>query len=460
MRHRERERERRGCVSGIETRGREQTYADDIVARVFFSSPHPDGASRRPDAPPTQAATTIYAGSHRGLTSRARAPLSLSQSALLPLCAAGGLGVVYLLLTLTDLDITTFTRVYFFILSSVAITAAAAPPLRHVTRGAGLPTWNLDVPEGWLIDVEGDSITSFPVSPTDLAAAVAAVAIAAADAATGHTNFTLSNACAVAVCADVLRLLGFRSFRAAAAALIGLALYDVAAVFATSHLTHDGQSVMATVALSDAFAGPTRLLFPRDGVAAAAAASIPDAPIFPHSLLGLGDVAVPVIFAALALRFDASRAVDMPARAAAAAAAIDAALANLPKTLSDREIGEVAADAAAAAYDGVADGEQAARDAAVGEGGGTGGHATPPPTAAVLSSRPYFGSVMIAYAIGLGAAFAINSATRAAQPALLYLVPATLGGVAALAVARGDVGRLAAFTDAAPSVLEAGKQKQ
>ena len=44
---------------------------------------------------------------------------------------------------------------------------------------------------------------------------------------------------------------------------------------------------------------------------------------------GLGDVAVPGLLACLALRYDASRATDMRARASAAAAAIRDSLAGL-----------------------------------------------------------------------------------------------------------------------------------
>jgi hypothetical protein len=59
--------------------------------------------------------------------------------------------------------------------------------------------------------------------------------------------------------------------------------------------------VMLAVATSDAVTGPTRLLFPR---VPRVGGQVPD---FPFSLLGLGDVALPGLLAALALRYDASR---------------------------------------------------------------------------------------------------------------------------------------------------------
>ena len=49
---------------------------------------------------------------------------------------------------------------------------------------------------------------------------------------------------------------------------------------------------------------------------------------------GLGDVAVPGLLACLALRYDASRAVNMRSRAEAASAAISEVLADLDVSLS------------------------------------------------------------------------------------------------------------------------------
>lgn len=69
-------------------------------------------------------------------------------------------------------------------------------------------------------------------------------------------------------------------------------------------------------ACADVLTGPVRLLFPR------IPDSVGEASFFPFSLLGLGDVAVPGLLACLALRYDASRAIDMRSRGQAAAQAI------------------------------------------------------------------------------------------------------------------------------------------
>jgi minor histocompatibility antigen H13 len=57
------------------------------------------------------------------------------------------------------------------------------------------------------------------------------------------------------------------------------------------------------------------------------------------------------LLAGLALRYDASRMVNMQARATAAAAAISEALAALQPDASAKEMGDAAASAASSAYD-------------------------------------------------------------------------------------------------------------
>jgi hypothetical protein len=65
----------------------------------------------------------------------------------------------------------------------------------------------------------------------------------------------------------------------------------------------------------------------------------------------------------------------------------------------------------------------------------------------VLKQRPYFVNVAAAHVAGLLAAFAANSITHLGQPALLYIVPATLLTVLGTAAAKGDLARVWQFTD-------------
>jgi minor histocompatibility antigen H13 len=426
-----------------------------------------------------QATITIYCGAHRGLTARRRQEIGLRESMLLPVGAAVTLVGVYLLITyFKDLDLSAVVNAYFFVLSSAALFGAAAPPLRRVFGGGGGESEennrNLGVevslPKGLFLDEQGDSVTKATLRASDAAALVFALSVAAADALTHHQNFTLSNACAAAVAADVLQLLGLRSFKAAGLLLGGLACYDVLAVFASGALTADGESLMSKVAL--AASGPTRLLFPRSAADLASSAS---ASPFPFSLLGLGDVAIPGLLACLALKYDASRSVDMNARARAAAKAIDGALAELSASnprAGDREYGDAAADAAAAAFEVVAAAEARARESSVSGSSSSSGekglqqhnhpdheHHEAVVTEAALSSRVYFQAVMGAYALGLLIAFAVNAATGSGQPALLYLCPATLGAVALTAARRQEVERILSYKVAAGKPLFPAKEK-
>jgi minor histocompatibility antigen H13 len=71
--------------------------------------------------------------------------------------------------------------------------------------------------------------------------------------------------------------------------------------------------------------------------------------------------------------------------------------------------------------------------------------AAPPP--AVPPRARYFHSVMIGYVSGLGTTIAVMNIFNAAQPALLYIVPALLLSVAARAAAAGELKVVAAWEE-------------
>jgi minor histocompatibility antigen H13 len=204
---------------------------------------------------------------------------------------------------------------------------------------------------------------------------------------------------------------------------------------------------MLTVATSEVINAPTRLLFPRAGGTSGEAGN------FPYSLLGLGDVAVPGFLAGLALRYDASRAIDMRSRAAAAFEAIEGALRQLPGDADGRILGDTAADAALRAYDDIADADDAKRLATTSDSELDAPQARSAPMSdAVMQQRRYFVPVMVAYIIGLGVAFGANAITGQGQPALLYLCPLTLGSVVVTALFRRELGRVWAFVDLPGSI--------
>lgn len=61
--------------------------------------------------------------------------------------------------------------------------------------------------------------------------------------------------------------------------------------------------------------------------------------------------------------------------------------------------------------------------------------------------KPFFRGAMLSYAAGLGVNYYVLYAYDTAQPALLYLVPATLGVALATAACKGQLNRLLAYCD-------------
>ncbi len=145
-------------------------------------------------------------------------------------------------------------------------------------------------------------------------------------------------------------------------------------------------SVMADVAMSPMITAPTKFLFPR----AAAAASASPFPAFEYSLLGLGDVLVPGLLVGLLLRYDS------------------------------------------------AGPEGGARK----EGKGSLQPASDP----AQLSTPFFKSSLAAYSLGLVASFAASILSGKGQPALLYLVPFTVGSATVLGLRKKQLGQLWNFT--------------
>jgi minor histocompatibility antigen H13 len=128
-----------------------------------------------------------------------------------------------------------------------------------------------------------------------------------------------------------------------------------------------------------------------------------------HSMLGLGDIVVPGLYVALSLRFDRH------------CAALRAGL--------------------------FGDGDGAS------DGSGKG-------VAALAAgwSKPYFNAQCIAYALGLMVTIVVMFVFESAQPALLYLSPACLLATLVVAVARGEVREVLAYTEEAEEAVVGGDQ--
>jgi len=401
------------------------------------------------------AMAAIYIGSHRGLTRDFRETISFESSLLGPFVLSAALFAAYVALEILKLDISVAVDFYFFILGTIAVAGNATEPMNALGAWWKEGLVKLRVPDGWATDPKtGETVTDaeFDVTPAQIVGLLAGLALATADLQAGHQNFTLNNAIACFIVSDFLSVIGFGSFKSCATALCGLLAYDAFWVFKSEEVV--GKNVMMSVATNQSFNGPFRLLFPRfDDV-------LNPLPLdaFEFSLLGLGDVAIPGLLVALMLRYDASRATDLRGRANAAADAFmeifaterDALEAGVENRLDgdgdgdgDFEadgyrsgIGKRAGDAAVLAYD---------------EAGDTSGGTISIPSS--LSGRAFFSASLSAYLIGLLVAISANLLTGEGQPALVYLVPVTLGVVAYTAINRGESDRIIEFVDERDSLL-------
>lgn len=390
------------------------------------------------------AASTIYIGSHRGLNEGTQRQIGIRDGFLAPVLFSFSLFSIYTILKyFPNFNLKTIFDCYFWLLGSLSLTHAFWGPAATLSHKLGLRQFIFTLPE-WaeLVDDNGSKSSLVEISLLNALVVVLGIGAACLDFQLSHQNHTLNNLLATAIAADVLQLLGLKSFRAAALFLVGLLCYDVFWVFASPAVA--GENVMLKVATSNAMSGPTKLLFPR------IPGSVSEAADFPFSLLGLGDIVVPGLLAGLALKYDASRAVDMRSRGVAAAEAIQDVLETMSPNATNRQVAEAAADAADVAYDLVADAQTEGRRRT----GADGGDGMPlsnaslsAATDSVLVQRTYFVPSLIAYVAGLGLTYAANTYMGLAQPALLYLVPSMLGTLTLIAWSRGEVGKLWRYTD-------------
>lgn len=198
----------------------------------------------------------------------------------------------------------------------------------------------------------------------------------------------LNNILGISFCLQGIERFSLGTYKIGAILLVGLFFYDIFWVF--------GTDVMVTVAKN--LDGPIKILLPRSMETDPVSGRFKDL-----SLLGLGDIVIPGFFLALLLRFDAHRHATSKAKVAEASNATDSAKSD------------------GAAVMGVHD----------------------------SFPKPYFHAALIAYIAGLGFTIFIMVKFNAAQPALLYLVPACLGSSFLTAMLRGEVSNLLEYSEEA-----------
>ncbi|KAI5074677.1 hypothetical protein GOP47_0010638 [Adiantum capillus-veneris] len=163
---------------------------------------------------------------------------------------------------------------YFFCLGVLAFSATILPYLEPI-----LPKKFKES----CLTINVPFIQSIQLSIAEMLAAVPAIGFCSLYVWKKH--WLANNILGLAFSIEGIELISLGTFKIGAILLVGLFFYDIFWVFCTP--------VMVSVAKS--FDAPIKLLFPT---------SIAERPF---SMLGLGDIVIPGIFVALALRFDVSR---------------------------------------------------------------------------------------------------------------------------------------------------------
>ncbi|EST05458.1 Peptidase A22B, signal peptide peptidase [Kalmanozyma brasiliensis GHG001] len=203
-------------------------------------------------------------------------------------------------------------------------------------------------------------------------------------------NWIISNLLALSLSLNAIALMSLDSFRTGAIMLGGLFVYDIFWVFATP--------VMVSVARN--FDAPIKIVWPKNIIEAVVALQAREAlPKLQFTMLGLGDIVIPGIFVALALRYDQLVASE--------------AKPSVSFTKSYTRW-----------------------------------------------SKPYFTATLVAYVAGLATTMGVMHFFKAAQPALLYLSPACTGAVFLTAALRGEFKQVWNWTDGEEEDKDENKKEQ
>lgn len=210
-------------------------------------------------------------------------------------------------------------------------------------------------------------------------------------------HWVLANVVAICFAVQAILLITLDSFMTGFILLGGLFFYDIFWVFGSTKVV--GTSVMVNVAKN--FDGPIKILSPNniiEVVGAIAERGFHELPKLKFSLLGLGDIVIPGVFVALALRFD-----QMHASNKQPSLDFTRYYYHFPK--------------------------------------------------------PYFTASLAAYVGGLLTTMGVMHFFKAAQPALLYLSPACALSVVFVALVRGELHELGTWVDKStePLQVEEGK---
>lgn len=351
------------------------------------------------------AVLTVHIGAHLSCAQEVAEKVEKSEALTFPVVAGGALAALFVAFKyLPNHLVNALLNAYFCAVGVVCVGGFLLPLVRRALPSRAL-----------VVDVTLPLLGPQRLTAADVASYAVGAAAAAWYAATKVAPAPLpaawlaNNVLGVAFAVQGIERVALGEFVTGALLLAGLFVYDVVMVF--------GTPLMVDVATK--LDGPIKLLFPRGG-----GGVDPETGKTLASLLGLGDIAIPGIYLALLLRFDALRAVRAGAYYVAHATS------------------------------------RARVRAPGGPGGGSGDDFTVDPFDCITAdfSKPYFNAALLAYAGALALTVYVMVAFDAAQPALLYIVPAVLLATAAVATARGEWSALFAYRDDAyvSAVISAG----
>ncbi|XP_010544264.1 PREDICTED: signal peptide peptidase [Tarenaya hassleriana] len=288
------------------------------------------------------ACLTVYVGCYRSVKSTPPTETMSNEHAMrFPFVGSAMLLSLFLLFKFFSKDlVNAVLTAYFFVLGIIALSATLLPAIKRF------------LPQPWNDNVIVWRFPYFRSLEVEFTKSQVVAAIPGAFFCAWYVwgkHWLANNILGLAFCIQGIEMLSLGSFKTGAILLVGLFFYDIFWVFFTP--------VMVSVAKS--FDAPIKLLFPTADAAR------------PYSMLGLGDIVIPGIFVALALRFDVSR------------------------------------------------GKQ----------------------------PQYFTSAFTGYSVGVILTIIVMNWFQAAQPALLYIVPAVIGFLAVHCISNGDIKPLMAFDE-------------
>lgn len=227
----------------------------------------------------------------------------------------------------------------------------------------------------------------------------------------------LTNLQGFAVSYGALQLMSPTTFATGSLILTGLFFYDIWAVFFTP--------LMVTVAKN--LDVPIKLVFPRPDEPGAPG----EPPVKSFSMLGLGDIVLPGLIIALALRFD-----------------LDQFYLRKQKKVEGSPNGDNAGEEKFEAATYVpASGHWGDRSWTYGATSSPSLRALLPEFLTTSFPKPYFTAAMVGYVFGMLATLVFMSIFQHAQPALLYLVPGVLTSVWGTGLVRGELKQMWRYSE-------------